>query len=196
MAGLLLVKLLQVFKILGAECWRVESSVSNARASGTDWDHGLCLVAQLCLTLCEPMDCSLPGSSVHDILQAKILEWAAMPSSRGSSQPRDQTHVSCIPGRFFTNWATREDSSGESLFRMLQTTTWPWSWSWSCTMECRRERCCSPIEPHPGPAAAACTTYAPGCHHAAPDLQHACCGGQRAAPGSHEVPHGHSSQPS
>ena len=44
---------------------------------------------QLCLTFCNPMDCSLPGSSVHGILQARILEWIAMPSSRGSSQPRD-----------------------------------------------------------------------------------------------------------
>ena len=49
---------------------------------------------QLCLTLCDPMDCSPPGSSVHGILQARILEWVAMPSSRGSSQPRDQTCVS------------------------------------------------------------------------------------------------------
>ena len=46
------------------------------------------------LTLCDPMDCSLPGSSVHGILQAKILEWVAMPSSRGSSQPRGQMYVS------------------------------------------------------------------------------------------------------
>ena len=54
---------------------------------------------QSCLTLCNPMDCSPPGSSVHGILQARILEWVAMPSSRGSSQPRDQTcvsYVSCI----------------------------------------------------------------------------------------------------
>ena len=51
-------------------------------------------VAQLCPTLCNPMDCSPPGSSVHGILQARILEWVAMPSSRGSSQPRDGTHVS------------------------------------------------------------------------------------------------------
>ena len=50
---------------------------------------------QLCLTLCDPMDYSLPGSSVHGILQARILEWVAMPSSRGSSQPRDWTHVYC-----------------------------------------------------------------------------------------------------
>jgi len=48
------------------------------------------------------MDCSLPGSFVHGILQARMLEWVAMPSSRGSSQPRDRTLVSCIAGRFFT----------------------------------------------------------------------------------------------
>ena len=52
---------------------------------------------QSCLTLCGPMDCSLPGSSVHGILQARILEWVVMPSSRGSSQPRDRTLVfSCL----------------------------------------------------------------------------------------------------
>ena len=49
---------------------------------------------QSCLTLCDPMDCSPPGSSVHGILQTRILEWVAMPSSRGPSQPRDGTHVS------------------------------------------------------------------------------------------------------
>ena len=60
------------------------------------------LVAQSCPTLCDPMDCSLPGSSVHGILQARILEWVTMPSSKGSSQPRDRTQVSHIAGRFFT----------------------------------------------------------------------------------------------
>ena len=49
------------------------------------------LVAQLCLTLCDPMDSTPPGSSVHGILQSRILEWVAVPFSRGSSQPRDQT---------------------------------------------------------------------------------------------------------
>ena len=58
-------------------------------------------VAQLCPTLCNPMDCSPPGSSVHGILQARILEWVAISFSRGSSQPRDQTWVSCIAGRRF-----------------------------------------------------------------------------------------------
>ena len=57
---------------------------------------------QSCLTLCDPMDHSLLGSSVHGILQARILEWVAMPFSRGSSQPKDWTWGSCTAGRFFT----------------------------------------------------------------------------------------------
>ena len=59
-------------------------------------------VTELCLTLCDPMDCSPPGSSVHGILQARILEWVAIPFSRGSSGPRDRTQVSYITGRFST----------------------------------------------------------------------------------------------
>ena len=66
------------------------------------------LVSQLCLTLCNPMDCSLSDSSVHGILQAIILEWVAIPFSRGSSPPRDQTWVSCTADKFCTVWATRE----------------------------------------------------------------------------------------
>ena len=65
---------------------------------------------QSCPTLCYPMDCSPPGPSVHGILQARTLEWAAMPFSRGSSQPRNQTRVSLMPpvlaGGFFTTSAT------------------------------------------------------------------------------------------
>ena len=60
------------------------------------------------MSLCNPMDCILPASSVHGILQARMLEWVAISFSRGSFQPRDQTQVSCITGRFFTTWATRE----------------------------------------------------------------------------------------
>ena len=63
----------------------------------------LVLVPQLCPTLSDPMDCSPPGFSVHEIFQAGILEWDAISFSRGSSQPRDQTRVSCTAGRFFTN---------------------------------------------------------------------------------------------
>ena len=65
-------------------------------------------VTQLCLTLCDPMDCSLPGSSIHGIFQARVLEWVAISFPRGSSRPRDQTQVSCVVGRCFTIWATRE----------------------------------------------------------------------------------------
>ena len=60
---------------------------------------GVCLDAQSCLTLCNPMDYSLPGSSVHEISQARILEWVAISYSRG---PRDQTcisYISCIDRR-------------------------------------------------------------------------------------------------
>ena len=63
--------------------------------------NGMC--AKSCLTLYDPMDCSPPGSSVHGIFQARILKWLAMPSSKGSPQPRDLTHNSCIAGRFFTS---------------------------------------------------------------------------------------------
>ena len=60
------------------------------------------LVAQSCPALCGPRDCSRPGSSVHGSSQARILEWVAIPFSRGSSGPRDSTQVSCIAGGFFT----------------------------------------------------------------------------------------------
>ena len=74
---------------------------------------------QLYLTLCDPMDCSLPGSSVHGIHQARILEWIVMTSSRGSSQPRDWTYisyVSCIAGRFFTTSVTLSASKPTQVF--------------------------------------------------------------------------------
>ena len=61
------------------------------------------------------MDCKQLGSSVHGILQARVLVWVAMSSSRGSSQPRDQTQVSRIADRFFTIWTTREDQEPPGL---------------------------------------------------------------------------------
>ena len=69
---------------------------------------------QFCLTLCNPIDCSPLGSSVHGILQARILEWVAMPSSRGSSGPRDRTHVSwvsCTAKWILYHWVTWETLS-------------------------------------------------------------------------------------
>ena len=66
-------------------------------------------VAQSCPTLCDPMDCSLPGSSIHGIFQARILEWVAVSFSRRSSRHTVWTRVSHIVGRCFTVWATREE---------------------------------------------------------------------------------------
>ena len=80
------------------------------------------LVSQSCLTLCDPMACNLPGSSVSGILQARILEWVAICFSRGSSPPRDRTQVSCVAGRLFTIWATREGPS-KLLANLLFTRT-------------------------------------------------------------------------
>ena len=58
---------------------------------------GVCIKSlQLCLILCDPMGCSLPGSSVHGILQARTLDWVVLPFSRGSARPRDQTHISYV----------------------------------------------------------------------------------------------------
>ena len=76
-------------------------------------------VSQSCPTLCDPMDYSLPGSSVHGILQARILEWVAISFSRRSSQPRNRTQVSCNAHRCFTIWATRE-----AYLTYLHSTSW------------------------------------------------------------------------
>ena len=84
--------------------------------------HIICvcvLVAQSCPTLCDPMDCSPPGSSVHRIFQTRILEWVAISFSRRSSQPRDQTQVSYIAGGFFANWATKEAQTVYTLFQVV-----------------------------------------------------------------------------
>ena len=94
------------------------------------------LVTQSCLTLCDPMDYSPPGSSIHGIIQASI-EWVAIPFSRVSSQLRDQTWIFCIAGRFFTIWATRkirylilvlaQTKMAEIPFPPVTSTLWdPW----------------------------------------------------------------------
>ena len=89
------------------------------------WSHIAVLVAQLCPTLCDLMNCSPPGFSVHGILQARILEWIAIPFSRRSSWPRDWNQVSCFVGRFFTVWAT-----GKILVKLLSPVQFfaaPWT---------------------------------------------------------------------
>ena len=70
---------------------------------------------QSCLTLCNPMDCSPPGSSVHGIFQARLLEWVAMPSSRGSSLSRDRTRVSCMGKQIPYHWRHLDSCSVGSL---------------------------------------------------------------------------------
>ena len=67
-----------------------------------------CVHAQSCPTLCDSMDCSPPGSSVHGIFQTRVLEWVATSFSRGSSQPRDRTHISCIGKWVLYCWVTWE----------------------------------------------------------------------------------------
>ena len=85
------------------------------------------LVAQLRLTLCNPMNYSPSGSSVHEILRARILERVAVPSSRGSSPPRDQTQFSCTAGGFFIIWATREAQvKSEGLKEPIWAITFIW----------------------------------------------------------------------
>ena len=83
-------------------------NVGLSRCQDRKREELVVLVANSCPTLCDPMDCSPPGSSVHGISQSWILEWVAISSSRGSSRPRNQTRVPCPAGRFFTVWATRE----------------------------------------------------------------------------------------
>ena len=83
---------------------------------------------------CEPMDYSLPGSSAHGILQARILEWVAISFSRGSFQPRNRTWVSCIVGRFFTDWAMREATSPKKIHQFSSV-------SQSCPTLCDTVNC-------------------------------------------------------
>ena len=85
------------------------------------------LVAQPFPTLWDTKDCSLPGFSGYEILQARILEWIAIPFSGGSSRPRDQTQFSCIAGRFFIIWATREARvKSEGLKEPIWAITFIW----------------------------------------------------------------------
>ena len=82
-------------------------------------------VIQSCLTLCDPMDCSLSGSSVHEIFQARVLEWIAISFSRGSPRPRKRTRVFRIAGRRFTVWATSEaPNCPKMLFILVSDKPW------------------------------------------------------------------------
>ena len=105
------------------EC-KKKSGVLSLRIWPSSYMHCACSVTKLCPTLCDPIDCSPPGSTVHGILQARILEWVVMPFSRGSSQPRDRTPASCIAGRFLTKLRGKPVVRADVLFcRMLAALT-------------------------------------------------------------------------
>ena len=95
----------------------------------------------MCLTLCDPMNCSLPGSSVHGIFQARILEWGAISFSRSSSWPRDWTRVSRIVGRRSTIRAMREESNaisnltggGAQAVMWAMGSSCKYTWSFTCS---------------------------------------------------------------
>ena len=109
--------LLKVFQLIAATSFF--TGLSHIFREKDDCCAMLCccsVVSDLC-----PMDCSLRGSPVREILQARMLEWVATAFSRGSSQPRDQTQFSCIAGRFFTFSATREDQE----YRSVQPISYP-----------------------------------------------------------------------
>ena len=92
----------------------IDNDQSPAKCSGSPLYLGVIpimksvFITQSCLILCHPMDCSPSGSSVHGILQARILEWVAIPFSRGSSWFRDRTQGSHSAGSFFNIWTTKE----------------------------------------------------------------------------------------
>ena len=98
-------------------------------------------VTQSCLTLFNPMDCSLPGSSIYRIFQARILEWVAVSFSRRSSQPKDWTWVSRIVGRCFTIWATREVIVC-GCFHEKHWAGWSTSWNQDCWEKYQQPQIC------------------------------------------------------
>ena len=108
-----------VLKNLHANAGNVCSIPGSGRSPGEGNDNSLqycavCMLGRLVMSnSCNPIDCSLPGFSVHGSLQARILEWVAISFSRGSSRPRNWTWVSCIASRLFTNWATKSTLAWE-----------------------------------------------------------------------------------
>ena len=113
----------KIFNIITVSLWNISKQDSELQATFSadflrlECVHILCVyITQSYPTVCDPMDCSPSDSSVHGILQARTLERVAISFSRGSSWPRDQTQVSCIAGRFFPVWATREPGSTIYLF--------------------------------------------------------------------------------
>ena len=125
----------------------------------------VCEVAQSCPALCDPMDCSPSGSSVHGIFQARILQWVAISFSRGSSHPRDRTQVSCTAGVFFT---TRPPGKPHRVVRGIRINSQP-----------NAADLATQQHPHSGPAPA--TRPASNC----PER---CCRGLSQLPGPSPLP--------
>ena len=114
--------------VMDREAWRFAiHGVAKSWTQLSDWSDLIwsdictcvyvmpCSDAQSCQTHCDPLDHSPPGSFVHRVFQARILEWVAIPFCSGSSRPRDWARVSCLTDVFFTIWATREAPLGTSL---------------------------------------------------------------------------------
>ena len=109
------------FQVSFIKYWDIIDSLGKVK-----WNE----VSRSCPTLCDTIDCSLPGSSVRGIFQAIVLEWIAISFSRGSSQPRARTRVSLIVDRRFTVWATREanvvfKSQHQLMYRASTDLKWP-----------------------------------------------------------------------
>ena len=108
-----------------------------------------CLVAQWCPTLCNPVDCSLPGSSVHGILQARILKWVAFSLCRGSSQPRMEPGSPALAGRFFTTEQPRKPCTCTQRINTPAPTPVPPESPWDCS--CRFSQHHHDTNPLPSP---------------------------------------------
>ena len=91
-----------------ATAWRSQMAVLVLEMSKWRFHMCVCWVVRSCPTLCDPVECSPPGSSVPGISQTRILKWVAITFPRGSSRPRDQTRVSHVAGRVFTIWASEQ----------------------------------------------------------------------------------------
>ena len=116
----------QRIKCLNSSKWFVPLILDSRGQTYTIGEVKWSAVAQSCPTLCNPMDCTLPDSSVHGIFQAIVLEWIAISFSSRSSRPRDGTQVSRIVDRRFTVWATKEEVEflGQACNCVCMTSNW------------------------------------------------------------------------
>ena len=98
--------------------------IRNTESSHVRWQRPEIFTCIELTHLAIPMDCSPSGSSVHGILQVRILEWVAIPFTKGSSWPMNQTQISCTAGRFFTIWATRKPTQFQFSCSVMSNSLW------------------------------------------------------------------------